>query len=64
MRVRLRLRLRVRVCSINMNNENINHIGKENKEEPVMLLGIRIDKHLTWKTLINIIRSKIYRAIF
>ena len=46
-----------------INNENINHIGKDNKEESVKFLGIHIDKHLTWKN-INIISSKISRAIF
>ena len=49
---------------IKINNENVSHIGKDNKDESVKFLGIHIDKHLTWKKHINIISSKISRAIF
>ena len=50
--------------SVKINNEVINQIGKYNKDESVKFLGIYIDTHLTWKEHINIISSKIYRAIF
>ena len=50
--------------SVKINNEVINQIGKYNKDESVKFLGIYIDKHLTWKEHINIISSKISRAIF
>jgi hypothetical protein len=50
--------------SVKINNEVINQIGKYNKDECVKFLGIYIDKHLTWKEHINIISSKISRAIF
>ena len=50
--------------SVKINNEVINQIGKYNKDESVKFLGISIDKHLTWKEHINIISSKISRAIF
>ena len=36
---------------IKIYNENINHIGKNNKEESVKFLGIHINKHLTWKNI-------------
>ena len=49
---------------IKINNENVNHIGKDNKDESVKFLRIHIDKHLTWKKHIIIISSKISRAIF
>ena len=49
---------------IKINNENVNHIGKDNKDESVKFLGIHIDKHLTWKKHITIISSKISKAIF
>ena len=42
----------------------MNFIRKDSKEESVKILGIYIDKHLTWKTHINIISYKISRAIF
>ena len=50
--------------SIKINNEVINQIGKYNKDESVKFLGIHIDKHLTLKEHINVISSKISRAIF
>jgi hypothetical protein len=50
--------------SVKINNEVNNQIGKHNKDESVKFLGIYIDKHLTWKEHINIISSKISRAIF
>ena len=34
---------------IKINNENINYIGKDNKEKSVKCLGIYIDKHLKGK---------------
>ena len=46
------------------NNEVINQIGKYNNDESVKFLGIHIDKHFIWKEYIDIISSKIYRAIF
>ena len=49
--------------SVKINNEVINQIGKYNKDEFVKFVGIHIDKHLTWKEYINIISSKISRAI-
>ena len=49
---------------IKINNEIVNHIWKDNEGESVKVLGIHIDKHLTWKKHINIIRSKIYKSIF
>ena len=49
---------------IKINSEIINHVGKDDKEESVKFLGIHIDKHLTWKKHINIISSKLSRAIF
>ena len=50
--------------STQINNEIINQVGKYKNEESVKFLGLYIDKHLTWKELINIISSKIDRAIF
>ena len=50
--------------SAKINNEVFNQIGKYNKDESVKFLGIHIDKHLTWKEHINIINTKISRAIF
>ena len=47
-----------------INNENINHIGKDDKEESIKFLGVHIYKHITWKNHINIISSKISRAMF
>ena len=48
--------------SIKINNEIINQVAKYKKEESVKFLYI--DKHLPWKEHINIISSKIARAIF
>lgn len=50
--------------SIKINNEVINQVGKYKNDESVKFLGLYIDKHLTWKEHINIISSKISRAIF
>ena len=49
--------------SVKINNEVISRIGKYNKDESVKFLGIYIDIHLTWKEHINIISSKLCRAI-
>ena len=49
---------------IKINNENINHIGMDNKYESVKFLRIHIDEYLTWEKYINIISSMISRAIF
>ena len=37
---------------IKTNNENVNLIGKDNKDETVKGLGIHIDKQLTWKNIL------------
>ena len=50
--------------SVKINNEVINQIEKYKKEKSVKFLGVQIDTHLTWKEHINIISSKISRAIF
>ena len=50
--------------NIKINNEIITQVGKYKKEESMQFLGLYIDKHLTWKEHINIISSKIARAIF
>ena len=42
---RFRWYIQVNNC-IKINNENVNHIGKDNKHESVKFLGIHIDKEL------------------
>ena len=49
---------------VKINNEVINQFGKYNKDESVKFVGMHIDKHLTWKEHINVISSKISRAMF
>ena len=50
--------------SIQINSEIINQVGKCKNEKSVKFLELYIDKHLKWKEHINIISSKIARAIF
>ena len=49
---------------ISLNNQTITQIGEQNKDDAIKLLGIYIDRHLTWKKHINIICSKISKATF
>ena len=47
-----------------INNERIHLVGEENKDEGVKFMGLYLDKHITWKTHINSVRSKMARSIY
>ena len=53
-------------CNIHLviNNERIHLVGKENKDEGVKFMGLYLDKHITWKTNINSVCSKMARSIY
>ena len=50
--------------TITLNDQIINQIGDKDKNDAIKFLGINLDKHLTWKTHINVTCSKISSALF
>ena len=45
-------------------NERLKFIGENNTLESVKFLGLYLDKHITWKSHILHIKSKISKALF
>ena len=49
---------------ITLNGKQINCVGETNKDHSIKLLGMYLDKHLTWNNHVNIISSKLSKALF
>ena len=50
--------------SRSLNGKQINCVCETNKDHSIKLLGMYLDKHLTWNSHVNIISSKISKALF